>query len=98
MVGLAIAQRLLNVLLLALPICPIDAAVIVAAQQLGMNDCEDAVQLAAAQAAGLDPLATRNVSDYRGSSFTILLHTFANRRSRQAISSYLVQHQGTLSG
>jgi predicted nucleic acid-binding protein len=75
LVGTSDAQRLLNILLLALPICPIDAAVLTAAQQLGFSDFEDAVQLAAAQAAGLDALVTRNTADYRESSLPILTPT-----------------------
>ena len=43
------AQRLLSLLLLALPVCTVDAAVLGIAQQLGMDDFEDAVQLAAEQ-------------------------------------------------
>lgn len=73
--GLSDAQRLLNILLLALPICPVDATVLATAQQLGFNDFEDAVQLAAAQAAGLDALVTRNTADYRGSSLPVLAPT-----------------------
>ena len=36
-----------------------------------MDDFEDAVQLAAAQVAGLDALVTRNTSDYRSSALPI---------------------------
>jgi predicted nucleic acid-binding protein len=68
LVGAGDAQRLLNILLLALPICTVDATVFTVAQQLGFSDFEDAVQLAAAQSAGLDALVTRNIGDYRGSS------------------------------
>ena len=75
LVGATDAQRLLNILLLALPICPVDTTVLTAAQQLGFSDFEDAVQLAAAQSAGLDALVTRNIGDYRGSSLPILTPT-----------------------
>jgi predicted nucleic acid-binding protein len=75
LVGVGDAERLLNILLLALPICPVDAAVLTAAQQLGFSDFEDAVQLAAAQSAGLDALVTRNIGDYRGSSLPVLTPT-----------------------
>jgi predicted nucleic acid-binding protein len=75
LVGTSDAQRLLNILLLALPICPIDSTVLTTAQQLGFSYFEDAVQLAAAQAAGLDALVTRNTADYRGSGLPILAPT-----------------------
>lgn len=75
LIGASDAQRLLNVLLLAIPICPVDAGVLTAAQRLGFSDFEDAVQLAAAQSAGLDALVTRNVGDYRASSLPILTPT-----------------------
>jgi len=74
-VGMGDAQRLLSILLLALPICPVDGGVLTTAQQLGFSDFEDAVQLAAAQAAGLDALVTRNIGDYRASSLPILTPT-----------------------
>jgi hypothetical protein len=41
--GASDAQRLLHILLLALPTCPIDAAALTTAQQLGFRDFEDAV-------------------------------------------------------
>lgn len=45
-------------------VCFVDRAVLQAAYALSMNDFEDAAQVAAAQAAGLDALVTRNTSDY----------------------------------
>jgi len=71
LVGASHAQRLLSLLLLALPVCTVDAAVLGIAQQLGMDDFEDAVQLAAAQVGGLDALVTRNTSDYRSLALPI---------------------------
>lgn len=37
-----------------------------------MNDFEDAAQVAAAQAAGLDALVTRNTSDYANAALLVL--------------------------
>ncbi|MFO0734159.1 MAG: PIN domain-containing protein [Nitrospiraceae bacterium] len=75
LVGIGDAQRLLSILLLALPICPVDTGVLTAAQQFGFSDFEDAVQLAAAQAAGLGALVTRNIGDYRGARLSVLTPT-----------------------
>lgn len=71
LVGANEAQRLLGILLSALPICSIDGQILTAAQQTGMGDFEDAVQLIAAQAASLDALVTRNIGDYRDAPLPI---------------------------
>lgn len=52
--------------------CPVDDAVLQHASKLPMSDYEDAVQAAAAQAAGLDALVTRNGSDYAGAPLLVL--------------------------
>jgi predicted nucleic acid-binding protein len=71
-IGAAQARQLVGDLLAVMPVCLLDQAVIQAAQALPMADFEDAVQAAAAAAAGLDALVTRNTRDYSAAPLTIL--------------------------
>jgi predicted nucleic acid-binding protein len=71
-VGTTQARQLVGRLLATMPVCTLDQAVIQAAQALPMTDFEDAVQAAAAAAAGLDALVTRNTRDYSAAPLTIL--------------------------
>jgi predicted nucleic acid-binding protein len=70
--GVAGARQLVADMLRILKVCSLDHAAIQAAQALPMADFEDAVQAAAAAAAGLDALVTRNAKDYRAAPLTIL--------------------------
>jgi predicted nucleic acid-binding protein len=49
-------------------ICPVDHAVLRSASSSSLADFEDAVQLAAALASGLDAIVSRNVTDYAGAA------------------------------
>ncbi|MDQ2997751.1 MAG: PIN domain-containing protein, partial [Chloroflexota bacterium] len=59
-IGTTQARQLVGDLLARIPVCSLDQTVLRAAQALPMADFEDAVQAAAAAAAGLDALITRN--------------------------------------
>ncbi len=71
-VGTTQARQLVGRLLATMPVCTLDQAVIQVAHALPMADFEDAVQAAAAAAAGLDALITRNTRDYSAAPLTIL--------------------------
>jgi predicted nucleic acid-binding protein len=71
-VGTTQARQLVGRLLATMPVCTLDQAVIQVAHALPMADFEDAVQAAAAAAAGLDALVTRNTRDYSAAPLTIL--------------------------
>ena len=67
----AAARRAVVELLAALNVCAIDQATLKSALQLPFRDYEDAVQHAAASAAGLDAIITRNVKDYSAATLTV---------------------------
>lgn len=71
-VGADQARQHVADLLTAFQVIPIDTAVLRAAHALPMADFEDAVQAAAAAAAGLDAVVTRNTRDYTGAPLPIL--------------------------
>jgi predicted nucleic acid-binding protein len=79
-VGTTQARQLVGDLLARMPVCLIDQAVIQAAQALPMADFEDAVRAAAAVAAGLDALITRNSGVYSAAPLAILTPTEALAR------------------
>ena len=57
---------------------------VIRAFSLPLSDFEDALQVAAAQAANADVILTRNVRDYRGSPVTIQTpHDFLQRHQNQ---------------
>jgi len=70
--GAAGDRQLVADMLRILKVCLLDQAVIQVAHALPMADFEDAVQAAAAAAAGLDALVTRNTRDYSAAPLTIL--------------------------
>src|ERR1044072_2748075 len=52
-------------LLRAVKVCPLDESVLSAAFAAPFYDYEDAVQLCCAEAAGLEAIVTRNISDFK---------------------------------
>ena len=70
--GVAPARQAVARLLAGIQICPLDGAVLNTANALPMADFEDAVQAAAAAAARLDALVTRNTKDYAGAPIPVL--------------------------
>ena len=72
LVGADLARQHVTDLLTAFQVIPIDAPVLRTAQSMPMADFEDAVQAAAAPAAGLDAVVTRNTRDYTGAPLPIL--------------------------
>lgn len=71
-VGASIARQRVAELLATLHIAPVDGSVLVAAQASALTDFEDAVQLTAALAVGLDAIVTRNGSDFASSPVPVL--------------------------
>jgi len=58
-------------LLAAVQVCPIDRAILRAAEVLPFSDYEDAVQHASATASGLDAIVTRDLADYKGATLPV---------------------------
>jgi predicted nucleic acid-binding protein len=82
--GAAGARQLVADMLRILKVCSLDQAMIQAAQALPTTDFEHAVQAAAAAAAGLDALVTRNTRDYSAAPLTILTPAEVLARLRSA--------------
>ena len=72
MVGAEAARQHVADLLQVLQVCPVDFKVLAAARDSGIADFEDGVQVAAALAAGLDALVTRNGDDFVGAALRVL--------------------------
>jgi hypothetical protein len=70
--GAVQARQIVGRLLATLSICLLDQAVLASAHALPMADFEDAVQAAAAAAAQLDALVTRNTRDYGAAPLAVL--------------------------
>ena len=70
--GIIGARQLVTDILSIMKICPLDQTMVQAAHSLPMTDFEDAVQAAAAAAAGVDALVTRNTTDYANAPVPIL--------------------------
>jgi predicted nucleic acid-binding protein len=70
--GAAAAREGVGVLLDTLQICQIDQQVLQQAYALPISDYEDATQVAAAMAARVDAIVTRNIDDFRGSPVPVL--------------------------
>lgn len=68
LVGSARARQDVRTCLTAFQILPIDERTLLAADSLPGNDFEDNLQIAAAAAAHLDYIVTRNVADFSASS------------------------------
>lgn len=84
-IGTRQARQLVGELLAKLPSCSLDQTILQAAHALPMADFEDALQAAAAIAAGLDALVTRNTRDYSAAPLTILTPTEAVIRLTPAV-------------
>ncbi|MBP1465021.1 PIN domain-containing protein [Candidatus Chloroploca sp. M-50] len=70
--GAPAARLAVGELLAATKVCDINAYVLTTAYSSSMADFEDAVQVAAAQAAGIDAIVTRNGADYTGAPMLTL--------------------------
>jgi hypothetical protein len=86
-VGATPARQVVGRLLSGVQTCALDRAILDAAHALPMADFEDAVQAAAAAAAGLDALVTRNTKDYAGAPLPILTPAEALARLASAEGS-----------
>jgi len=71
-IGMDAARQYIADLLRVIQVCPVDFNVLIAARDSGIRDYEDAVQAAAAVAAGLDAIVTRNGRDFASSPLPIL--------------------------
>jgi predicted nucleic acid-binding protein len=71
-VGAPAARQHITDLLQVLQVCPVDFSVLAVARDSGISDFEDAVQVAAAVASGLDAIVTRNGVDFAGASLPVL--------------------------
>jgi predicted nucleic acid-binding protein len=69
--GIAAARQSVSTIVDGFHICPIDEGVLKSANLLPLKDFEDAVQVAAAVASGLDAIITRNVDDYAGAPIPV---------------------------
>jgi len=71
-IGTDNARALVGDLLTIVSVSPLDGTILVAAQAFPLTDFEDAVQVASAQADGLEAIVTRNNSDYATSPIPAL--------------------------
>jgi predicted nucleic acid-binding protein len=78
--GADVARRAVGELLTSLRVCPVDHDALRAAWASPLSDYEDAVQVAAALASGLDALVTRNLADYVDATIPVLAPADALRR------------------
>ncbi len=69
--GAVIAREMVTTIIDGFYVCPLDLTVLQSAGILPLADFEDAVQLAAALASGLDAIVTRNVADYAGATLPV---------------------------
>lgn len=70
--GLEVARRAIARMLTTIEIAPVDGTIIRAAYASGMSDFEDAIQHAAAQAAGVEIIVTRDLNDFAGATLPVL--------------------------
>lgn len=82
--GAPAARLAVGELLAATKVCDINAYILTTAYNSSMADFEDAVQVAAAQSAGINAIVTRNGADYTGTSILILTPTELLNRLGQA--------------
>ncbi len=69
--GWDMAHQAVSELLAALPVCPVDHAVLQAGSASDFKDFEDAVQHASAAAGGIEAIVTRNIKDYQSASLPV---------------------------
>ena len=70
--GRAVALQVVQEVLAALAIAPVNQLVLTSGLLLDVDDYEDAVQLASATASGLDAIITRNVDDFKRARLPVL--------------------------
>jgi predicted nucleic acid-binding protein len=68
-------RQVLNDLLLAMRVCPINHAILMRAFALPFTDYEEAVQCASAMASKLDAIVTRNLGDYQNATLPVFSPT-----------------------
>ena len=69
--GVESARLAVSKILTTFGICPINEAILDKARTLVITDYEDAVQHAAAEAAGLEAIITRDLKDYKHSTLPV---------------------------
>jgi len=69
--GVDAARQMVDGLLSACQVCPIDLPILQSALTLPMRDYEDAVQHASASAIQIDAIVTRNLKDYTGATLPV---------------------------
>ncbi|MEI6291445.1 MAG: PIN domain-containing protein [Chloroflexota bacterium] len=67
------AFQMVRAIMETFEVCPLDKEILNSGLKLDFNDFEDAVQIASAQAEGLDFIITRNLKDYQNSPIPALL-------------------------
>jgi predicted nucleic acid-binding protein len=83
--GVDAARQMVDGLLSACRVCPIDLPILQSALTLPMRDYEDAVQHASAVASQMDVLVTRDKRDYAGATLPVLTpRDFLDQLNRQA--------------
>ncbi len=70
--GIDVARRAIARMLATVEVAPVDKVITQAAYASGMTDFEDAIQHEAAQAAGVDVIVTRDLSDFAGATLPVL--------------------------
>ena len=74
------ARQAIQVCLDAFEVTPVDRSILVRAQQLSGSDFEDNVQIASAEAAGLEALVTRDRDSFQGSPLAVWLPSECRER------------------
>ena len=69
--GATVVRQSVTELLIAVQVCPIDRAILRAAEQLPFSDYEDAVQHASATTSGVEAIVTRNLNHYKNATIPI---------------------------
>ena len=69
--GATVVRQSVTDLLIAVQVCPIDRAILRAAEQLPFSDYEDAVQHASATASGVEAIVTRNLDHYKNATIPV---------------------------
>jgi hypothetical protein len=83
--GVDAARQMVDGLVSACQVCPIDLPILQSALTLPMRDYEDAVQHVSAVASQMDALVTRDTRDYAGATLPMLTpQDFLDQLNRQA--------------
>lgn len=83
-VGVVLARRIIESLLISVSICVVDRAILQAAHVLGFKDYEDAVQHASATATQMDAIVTRDPGGYMDATLPVLAPADFLRQLRTA--------------